>query len=87
MKESTVDPHFLLNCIQLSRTQSPVSEIDIEIDGVTTTLKVNRLYCSGVKMFGREGCSYTVCTKQRINRCPKQEHKTMQLPLSVYLPN
>ena len=45
LKEKTTDPHFLLDCIQLSRTQSSVSEISANLDGVITTLKVNRSYC------------------------------------------
>ena len=80
MKEKTTDPHFLLDCIQLSRTQSSVSEISANLDGVITALKVNRSYCSGVKVCGGEGCNYTVSTKQRVNRC--SEHKTMGLILS-----
>ena len=80
MKEGTKDPHFLLDCMQLSRTQSSVSEVSVNLDGVITTLKVNRSYCSGVKVCGGEGCSYTVSTKQRVNRC--SEHKAMGLILS-----
>lgn len=45
-----------------------------------TTLKVNRSYCSGVKVCGGEGCRYTVSTKQRANRC--SEHQAMSLILS-----
>jgi len=77
MKESTKDPHFLLDCIQLSRSQVCVTEITINMDEILTTLKVNRSYCSGVKVCGGEGCTYTVSTKQRINRC--REHTIMAL--------
>ena len=80
MKEKTTNPHFLLDCMQLSRTQSSVSEVSANLDGVITTLKVNRSYCSGVKVCGGEGCSYTVSTKQRVNRC--SEHTAMGLILS-----
>ena len=42
-----------------------------------TTLKMNRSYCSGVKVCGGEGCNYTVSTKQRVNRCT--QYTTMAL--------
>ena len=77
IKESAKDPHFLLNCIQLSRSQVSITEITVKLDEKFTTLKINRAYCSGVKVCGGEGCTYTVSTKQRVNRCT--EHTTMAL--------
>ena len=71
IKESTKDPHFLLNYIQLSRSQVSVTDITVK------TLKINRSCCSGVKVCGGEGCNYTVSTKQRVNRCT--QHTTMSL--------
>ena len=70
---ATKDPHYFLNYIQLSHTQANVTEVTANIDGTMTTLKVNRSYCSGVKICGGDGCNYTVSTKQRINRCSKHD--------------
>jgi len=47
---ATKDPHYLLNCIQLSRTQANITEVTANIDGTMTTLKVNRSYCSDAKI-------------------------------------
>ena len=47
------------------------------IDGMMTTLMCNRSYCSGAKICVAENCTYTVSTKQRVNRC--QEHPKMGL--------
>ena len=80
IKESTKDPHFLLNCIQLSRSQVSVTDITVKLEEKFTTLKMNRSYCSGVKVCGGEGCNYTVSTKQRVNRCT--QYTTMALILS-----
>ena len=80
MKEGIKDPHYYLDCMQLSHTQSSASEVSVNFNGVTTTLKVNRSYWSGVKAYGGEGCGYTVSTKQRVNWC--SEHKAMGLILS-----
>ena len=77
LPNATKDPHFLLECIQLSRTQAGIKELSVVIDGVTTNLMCNRSYCSGVKMCAAENCTYTVSTKQRVNRC--QEHPKMGL--------
>ena len=72
IKESTKDPHFLLNCIQLSRSQVSVTDITVKLEEKFTTLKMNCSYCSGVKVCGGEGCYYTVSTKQRVNRCTQR---------------
>ena len=94
LQNATKDPHFLLNCIHLTRTQAATKEITVILDGVQTTLLCNRSYCSGVKMCAAENCTYTVSTKQRVNRC--KEHPLMGLlpsgPCScclayVYRPN
>ena len=77
LQNATKDPHFLLNCIQLTRTQASTKEITVILDGVQTTLLYNRSYCSGVKMCAAENCTYTVSTKQRVNRC--KEHPLMGL--------
>ena len=44
------DPHYLLNCIQFSRTQAGIREITFSIDGVVTSIMANRSYCSGVRV-------------------------------------
>ena len=71
--------HFLkqlisLNVIQFSRSQAGIKPIRVNIE---TELMANRCYCSGVKICAGEGCTYTVSTKQRVNRCP--EHKNAAL--------
>ena len=71
------DPHYLLNCIQFSRTQAGIREITFSLDGVATSLMANRSYCSGVKVCTGEGCTYSVSTKQRVNHCI--DHKSMAL--------
>ena len=87
LPNATKDPHFLLECIQLSRTQAGIKEISVVIDGVATNLMCNRSYCSGVKMCAAESCTYMVSTKQRVNRC--QEHPKIGLlqsgPCSCYI--
>lgn len=77
LPNATKDPHFLLECIQLLRTQAGIKELLVVIDGVTTNLMCNRSYCSGAKMCAAVNCIYTVSTKQRVNRC--QEHPKMGL--------
>ena len=71
------DPHFLLQYIQFSRSQTTTNEISLCLEGVETTLLVNRSYCSGIKICGGENCQYAVSTKQRLNRCA--EHSDMAL--------
>ena len=84
---ATNDPHWLVNCIQFSRSQTKVKEISASISGEETQLLANRSYCSGVKKCGKEGCLYVVSTKQKINRC--KDHPTMALvssgPCSCYV--
>ena len=84
---ATKDPHYLLESIQLSRTQAGIKEMSAVIDGVTMNLMCNRSYCSGVKMCGADDCTYTVSTKQRVNRC--KAHPKMGLlqtgPCSCYI--
>jgi len=74
---TTSDPHYLLHCLQLSRSQATIKELEVHLDGKRTTLLMNRSYCSGVKICAGEGCNYTVSTKQKINRY--EEHPTMAL--------
>ena len=71
MDGATKDPHYLLNCIQLSCSQANVTEVTANIDGTITILERcrNRSYCSGVKICGGDGCNYALATKQRINGC------------------
>ena len=76
---ATKDPHYLLNRMQLSCTQANISEVTTNIDGTMTTLKVNRSYCSGVKICAGDGCIYAVLMKQRINRCSCKGHDKMGL--------
>ena len=77
LPEATRKPHYLLNVIQLSRSQAGIKPIRVNIDGVETELVANRSYCSGVKVCAGEGCTYTVSTKQRVNRCT--HHKNAAL--------
>jgi len=74
---ATTDKHHLLQCLQFSRTQATVKEVDMDLNGTNETFVLNRSYCSGVKMCAHEGCTYTVSTKQKINRC--SEHDSMGL--------
>ena len=55
---ATNDPHWLVNCIQFSRSQTKVKEISASINDEETQLLANRSYCSGVKKCGKEGCLY-----------------------------
>lgn len=71
------DPHFLLQHIPFSRSQTTTNEIFFCLEGKETTLMVNKSYCSGVKVCGGENCQYTVSTKQCLNRCAK--HSDMAL--------
>ena len=84
---TTNNPHWLVNCIQFSRSQTKVKEISAAINGEETWLLANRSYCFGVKKCGKEGCSYVVSTKQKINRC--KDHPMMALvssgPCSCYV--
>ena len=84
---ATNDPHWLLNCIQFSRSQTKVKEMSASINGEETQLMTNRSYCSGVKKCGMESCQYVVSTKQKVNRC--EDYRTMALissgPCSCYV--
>ena len=77
LNNSNKDPHFLLKYIQFSRPQAITKEISVILDGVETSLLCKRSYCSGVKMCAEESCTYTVSTKQRVNRC--KDHGLMGL--------
>ena len=74
---ATRDPHYLLNCIQFSRTQSITNEVLIILDGTEIPLMMNRSYCTGVKVCGGSNCTYTVTTKQKVNQY--KEHSKMAL--------
>ena len=51
---ATSDPHYLLQLVQLSRTQSTVKEISITIDEEEVVLLCcNRSYCASVKVCWR----------------------------------
>ena len=41
LSRATKDPHFLLDCIQLSRSQAGIKQISAVIDGVTISLMCN----------------------------------------------
>ena len=69
--------HHLLQCLQFSRTQATIKQIEVDLDGKKEVLVTNRSYCSGVKVCAHEGCAYTVSTKQKISRC--KEHPSMGL--------
>ena len=74
---ATPDIHHLLKCLQFSRSQATIKEIEVILDGKKEVLVTNRSYCSGVKVCAHEGCTYTVSTQQKINRC--KEHPSMGL--------
>jgi len=71
---ATMDKHHLLQCPPVFKNTS-YSQMDL--NGTNETFVLNRSYCSGVKMCAHEGCTYTVSTKQKINRC--SEHNSMGL--------
>ena len=71
------DPHFLLQYIQFSRSQTTTNEMSFCLEEVQTTLVVNRSYCSGVKVCVGDNCQYAISTKQCLNRCA--EHSDMAL--------
>ena len=77
MKQGTKDSHFLLDFMQLSRTQTSVSEVSVNLDGLTTTLKVNRSYCSSGEK--RDVAILYLLSMQRVNGC--SEHKAVSLIL------
>ena len=72
---ATSGPQYLLQCLQLSRTQASVKELEVNLGGKKEVLVANRSYCSGVKVYANEGCNYTVSTKQKINRCKEHHSK------------
>jgi len=76
---ATNDSHWLVNCIQFSRSQTKIKEISAFVNGKETQLLANRSYCSGVKKCGMEGSLYVVSTKQKTSRC--KDH-----PISVFRP-
>jgi len=47
---ATSDPHYLLQLVQLSRTQVTVKELSVIIDEEEMLLCCNRSYCAGVKI-------------------------------------
>jgi len=79
MVEATMNPHFLLDCIQFSRTQAVIKPITFNIDGVATRFMANQSYCSDVKVCTGEQCTCSVSTKQQVNRCPEHVHEKMAL--------
>ena len=74
---ATPDIHHLLKCLQFSRSQATIKEIEVILDGKKEVLVTNRSYCSGIKVCAHEGCTYTVSTQQKINQC--KEHPSMGL--------
>ena len=77
LPSATSDPHHLLQCLQLCRTQATTKELEVNLDGTKETFITNRSYCAGVKVCGGENCKYSVTNKQKINRCT--EHPKMAL--------
>ena len=77
LSSATLDPHHLLQCLQLSRTQATTKELEVHLDGRKETFVTNRSYCAGVKVCGGEKCNYAVSNKQKINRC--REHPKLAL--------
>ena len=57
---ATKDPHYLLQQLQISRTQATVKELTVTIEEQEVLLYSNRSYCVGVKMCTGEGSDYTV---------------------------
>ena len=54
---ATSDPHHLLQCLQLCRTQATTKELEVNLDGTKETFITNRSYCTGVKVCGGEMCN------------------------------
>lgn len=63
LSSATSDPHHLLQCLQLCRTQATTKELEVNMDGVKETFITNRSYCAGVNVCGGETCNYTVSNK------------------------
>ena len=63
------DPQYLLQQLQISRTQATIKELTVTIEEQEVFLYSNRSYCAAVKMCAGDGCDYTVSNKQRINSC------------------
>ena len=74
---ATSGPQYLLQCLQLSRTQASIKELEVNLGGKKEVLVANRSYCSGVKVYANEGCNYTVSTKQKINQCKEHQSKDL----------
>ena len=73
LPSATTDPHHLLQCLQLCRTQATTKEIELNLGGTKETFITNRSYCAGVKVCGGDNCKYTVTNKQNksMYRAPK----------------
>ena len=76
------DPHFLLQYIQFSHSQTAThdQEMSFCLSGEQTTLMVNGSYCSEVKVCGAENCQYAVSTKQHLNRCDQHRDNMALVP-------
>jgi len=88
---ATKDPHYLLEYIQLSRSQV-LKLVSRKYQWSLMEFKYilymcSQSYCSSVKMCAAENCTYTVSTKQRVNRC--QDHPKISFlqtgPCSCYI--
>ena len=76
-------PHYLLQLLQISRTQATVKELTVTIDEEEVLLYSNRSYCAGVKMCAKDNCDYTVSNKKRINHCKITQN--LHYPTQVYV--
>ena len=54
LPSATSDPHHLLQCLQLCRTQATTKELEMNLDSTKETFITNRSYCVGIKVCGGE---------------------------------
>ena len=69
--------HFMWEDNQLTKRHTNTRKLHMLIDGKNTEVLLRRAPCEGVKVCGSERCLYTVCKRQKNNKC--QEHRETHL--------